>query len=117
MQNRDKRRNWTPSSQGASSLSPRTGGGQSRETWREEHVIAQSRPTPCDPMDCSLRGSSVHGIFQARVLEWVAISFPGDLLDPGIESRSPALQADALPSKPTGKQEGSNMWAAPWSYS
>ena len=37
--------------------------------------ILQSCPTLCDPMDCSLSGSSVHGIFQARVLEWVAISF------------------------------------------
>ena len=37
--------------------------------------IAQSCPTLCDPVDCSLQGSSVHGIFQARVLEWVAISF------------------------------------------
>ena len=36
---------------------------------------AQSCPTLCDPMDCSIPGSSVHGIFQARVLEWVAISF------------------------------------------
>ena len=35
----------------------------------------QSCPTLCDPMDCSLPGSSVHGIFQARVLEWVAIAF------------------------------------------
>ena len=37
--------------------------------------VAQSCPTLCDPMDCSLPRSSVHGIFQARVLEWVAISF------------------------------------------
>ena len=36
---------------------------------------AQSGPTPGDPMDCSLPGSSVHGICQARVLEWVAIAF------------------------------------------
>ena len=35
----------------------------------------QSCPTPSDPMDCSLTESSVHGIFQARVLEWVAIAF------------------------------------------
>ena len=35
---------------------------------------AQSRPTLCNPMDCSLPGSSLHGIFQARILEWVAIS-------------------------------------------
>ena len=40
-----------------------------------ESEVAQSYPTPSDPMDCSLPGSSVHGIFQARVLEWVAIAF------------------------------------------
>ena len=44
-----------------------------------------------DPMDCSLPGSSLHGILQARVLEWVAISFSSDLPNPGIEPRSPAL--------------------------
>ena len=37
----------------------------------------QSCPTLCDPMDCSLPGFSVHGILQARTLEWVAISFSG----------------------------------------
>ena len=37
--------------------------------------VVQSCPTLCDPMNCSLPGSSVHGIFQARILEWVAISF------------------------------------------
>ena len=37
--------------------------------------VAQLCPSLCDPMDCSLPGSSIHGIFQARVLEWVAISF------------------------------------------
>ena len=40
-----------------------------------ESEIAQSCPTLCDPMDCSLPVSSVYGIFQARILEWVAISF------------------------------------------
>ena len=40
-----------------------------------ETEVAQSCPTLRDPMDCSLPGSSVHGIFQARVLEWVAIAF------------------------------------------
>ena len=40
-----------------------------------ENEVAQSCPTLCDPMDCSPPGSSIHGIFQARVLEWVAISF------------------------------------------
>ena len=38
-------------------------------------LVAQSCPTLCDPMDCSPPGSSVHGILQARILEWVAISF------------------------------------------
>ena len=40
--------------------------------------VTQSRPTPCDPVDCSPPGSTVHGIFQARILEWVAISFSRD---------------------------------------
>ena len=40
-----------------------------------ESEVTQSCPTLCDPMDCSLPGSSVHGIFQATILEWVAISF------------------------------------------
>ena len=40
-----------------------------------ESEVAQMCPTFCEPMDCSLTGSSVHGIFQARVLEWIAISF------------------------------------------
>ena len=39
--------------------------------------VSQSCPTLRDPMDCSLPGSSFHGIFQARVLEWVAIAFSG----------------------------------------
>ena len=141
-----------------------------------ESEVSQSCPTHCDPMDCSLPDSSVRGIFQARVLEWVPISFsrgssrpkdrirasciscigrqilyhsttmkylkvksfsrvrlfatpwtvayqapqsvefsrqeywsgfpfpsPGDLPNPGIEPRSPALQADALLSEPPGK--------------
>ena len=42
---------------------------------KRESEVAQSCPTLSDPMDCSLPGSSVHGIFQARVLEWGAIAF------------------------------------------
>ena len=41
---------------------------------KSQSEVAQSCPTPSDPMDCSLPGSSVHGILQARVLEWVAIA-------------------------------------------
>ena len=47
---------------------------------------AQSCLTLCDPMDCGSPGSSAHGIFQARILEWVAIA--EDLLDPGIKPMS-----------------------------
>jgi len=47
---------------------------------KSESEVAQLCPTPSDPMDCSLPGSSVHGIFQARVLEWGAIAFS----DPGL---------------------------------
>jgi len=48
------------------------------EQWFEserESAVAQLCPTLCDPMDCSPPGSSVHGILQARIVEWVAISF------------------------------------------
>ena len=48
---------------------------------KSESEVAQSCPTLSDPMDCSLPGSSAHGIFQARVLEWVAMAFSGQSLD------------------------------------
>ena len=56
-------------------------------------------------MDCSLPISSVHEILQARILEWAAISFSGDLSNPGIEPRPPALQADSLLFEPLGKHK------------
>ena len=45
---------------------------------KSESEVAQSSPTLSDPMDCSLPGSSIHGIFQAKVLEWAAIAFSND---------------------------------------
>ena len=57
---------------------------KNREAWwatihgvakQSESEVAQSCPTLCDPMDCSLPGSSIHGIFQARILDWVAKSW------------------------------------------
>ena len=54
-------------------------------------------------MDCGRPGSSVRGILQARILEWVAVLSLRDLPDSGIELGSPALQADSLPSEPAGK--------------
>ena len=73
------------------------------EGEKSESEIAQSCLTLCDPMDCSSPGSSIHGIFQARILEWVVISF----------SRKPSWPRDgtwvshvagrlSLPSEPPG---------------
>ena len=67
--------------------------------------IAQSCLTLCNPMACSLPGSSVHGTLQATILEWVVLPFSRDLPIPGIEPRSPALQADSLPSESPGKPD------------
>ena len=54
-------------------------------------------------MDSSLPGSSVHRISQARILEWAAISCPGNLPNPGIESTSPALVGGFFTTEPPGK--------------
>ena len=64
--------------------------------WDWEHAcsVTQLCPALCNPVDCSPPGSSVHEIFQARILECVAIPSPGNLPDPGIELTSltsPAL--------------------------
>ena len=77
---------------------------------KSESEVAQSSLTLSDPMDCNLPGSSIHGIFQARVLEWGAIAFS-----------APAWQADALPSEPPGKTQVKvkslsrvRLFATPW---
>ena len=57
------------------------------------------------PQDCSPSGSSVHGILQARILEWVAISFSRDLPHPGIECISPALAGKFFTTEPPGKPQ------------
>ena len=54
-------------------------------------------------MDSSLPGSSIHGILQKRIQEWLAIPFPRGLSNSGIEPMSPTLQAGALLSEPPGK--------------
>ena len=65
--------------------------------------VAQSCPTLCDSMNCSPPLSCVHGILQARILEWVAMPSSRGSSWPGIEIRFPTLQADSLPSEPPGK--------------
>ena len=67
--------------------------------------IAQLCLTVCDLLDCSLPGSSVHGIFQAGVRSGLPFHSPGDLLDPGIEPRSPILRADALTLVPLERKK------------
>ena len=69
--------------------------------WSE----SQSCPTLCDPRDYT-----VHGILQARILEWVAIPFLGNLPNPGIKPRSPVLQADSLPAEPSEKPKVDLEW-------
>ena len=71
------------------------------------HVQLFATPVDCSPLD-----SSVNGIIQAGILEWVVCPSPGDLPDPGIKPVSPALQADSLPL---------NIWRGPitetiWEY-
>ena len=81
------------------------GAGEKRGSevkWNEVKVT-RSCPALCDHMDCSLPGSSVHGILQARYWSGFPFPSPGDLPNPGIEPRSPALQAYSLPSEPPGK--------------
>ena len=62
-----------------------------------------------DPVDGGPPGSSVHGILQARILQRVPFSSPGDLPDLGVEPESPALQADSLAAEPPGKPQS---WGA-----
>ena len=72
------------------------------EERKKEREVTLSCLTLCDPVDCSPPGSSVHGILQARILEWVVISFSRGYSQPR-DRILPALQADALSSEPPGK--------------
>ena len=67
--------------------------------WSEWVVakVAHACPSLCDPMDYT-----VHGILQARILEWVAFSFSGGSSQPRDRTSSPALQVDSLPAEPQG---------------
>ena len=73
---------------------------------KSESEVTQSYWTLCDPMDCSLSGLSVHGIFQGRVPGVDChLPSPGDRPNPGIEPGSFALRADALLSEPPEKSQ------------
>ena len=71
--------------------------------WSEVNV-AQSCPTRCNP-----KNYTVHGILQARILEWVAFPFSRGSSQPRIKPRSHALQADSLPAEPQGKPKNTGV--------
>ena len=68
-----------------------------------ESEVAQSCPTLCDPVDCSLPASLSMGFSRQEYWSGLPFPSPGDLPDLGIEPRSPTLEADALTSEPPGK--------------
>ena len=70
--------------------------------YESESEVTQSCPTLCNPMDCSLPGSSVHGILQARVLEWGAIAFSRELSRPRDQTRVSRIPGRRF-----------NLWATP----
>ena len=85
-------------------------------------LVTQSCPTLCNAMDCSPPGSSAHGILQAplpmefsRQEYWSGLPYPspGDLPNPRIEPRCPALQVDSLQSEPPGKHESEVTQSCP----
>ena len=75
---------------------------------KSESEVAQSCQTPSDPMDCSLPGSSIHGIFQVRVLEWGAIAFSD-----GTQPSSPQIHYPLLILIPFVCVEGGH-WFEGW---
>ena len=73
-------------------------------SYREVLKVAQSCLTLCNPMNCTL-----HEILQARILEWVAVPSSRGSSQPGIEPRSPTLQADSLAAEPQGKPRNTGV--------
>ena len=84
-------------------------GTQTKDSQGTVCLVAQVCLTLCNTMDCSPPGSSVHGILQAKTLEWVAMPSPRRSSHPGIKPRSLALQAGSLPSEPAGKPKNTGV--------
>ena len=68
--------------------------------YESESEVSPSCPTLCDPMDCSLPGSSVRGIFQARILKWVVISFSRKLSQPRDQTHASCIRRQILYIEP-----------------
>ena len=79
------------------------------QSWVSEMELPLWCLTLCDPTYCSLQGFSVHGTLQARILEWIAVSFFRGSSNPGVKPGAPALQADSLPSELPGKPLALNL--------
>ena len=71
--------------------------------WKKKVLVAQLCLTLCNSMDCYPPGSSVHGILQAGILEWVPISCSRGSSQPRNWTQPPAFRGDSLPSEPPGK--------------
>ena len=80
-------------------------------------LVAHSCLTLCDPMDYSLPGSTVCGIFQARTLKWVPCASPVDLPNSGTEPMSPILWANSLPTKPPGQLKNTGVGRVAYPFS
>ena len=76
----------------------------SNTSWKKRKKVAQSCPALCDPMDYSLPGSSIHGIFQARELEWIAISFSRVFSQPRDRTRVSCIAGRCFAIWPPGRR-------------
>ena len=73
---------------------------QRSSNWKWSHSVMSNS---CDPIDCSLSGSSIHGIYQTKVLEWVAISFSRESSQPRDQTQVSHITGNSLPPGPPGK--------------
>ena len=94
----------------------------SSSVWGKESEVAQLCPTLCDPMDCGLPGSSVHGIFQAKILEWDAMPSSRGSSQPWDWTYISCVscqywQVDSLSLAPLGKPFGARIEHYTWLWS
>ena len=80
---------------------------------KSESEVAQSCPTLSDPMDCSFPGSSVHGIFQARVLEWINLNSGVGFFDPRKQNNIKGIQIGKA-EKAMAPHSSTLAWKIPW---
>ena len=103
---RQKADQWLPRARGGSGRWLHMGTAFLFGVMKVKVLVAQLCPTPCNPMDYSLPGSSVHGISQARVLEWVAIPFSRGSSQPRDRTQVSCIAGRFLPSESPGKPFG-----------